>query len=112
MEPAEARTLQTPSMISPFLTVDIPEDWALDQSAQLLGNHMEKFGLSNESRQHFAACFTTGSTMGNRVGLHTALYQHPNAFVYFSSSSHYSVKKIIRDCDDLSGRWRYGNRPR
>lgn len=35
--------------------------------------------------------------MGNRVGLHTALDRCPNAFLYFSAITHYSVKKIARE---------------
>ncbi|KAL8799556.1 MAG: hypothetical protein Q9182_005795 [Xanthomendoza sp. 2 TL-2023] len=43
--------------------------------------------------------------MGNRMGLHMALAIHPDAFVYFSSASHYSIKKSVTDHDGLAGRW-------
>ncbi|KAK0712764.1 pyridoxal phosphate-dependent transferase [Lasiosphaeria miniovina] len=45
----------------------------------------------------FPAYFTSGGTMGNRVGIHTALAQFPTAFVYYSSATHHSVKTACRD---------------
>jgi glutamate/tyrosine decarboxylase-like PLP-dependent enzyme len=50
--------------------------------------------------------------MGNRIGIHNALAQYPGPFVYFSSASHYSVKKTVSDCDDLCSRWQLGRVPR
>ncbi|CAD6567466.1 MAG: hypothetical protein ASARMPREDX12_001008 [Alectoria sarmentosa] len=50
--------------------------------------------------------------MGNRVGLHAALAQHPGAFVYFSAASHYSIKKNVLDSDELTGRWTQRRTPR
>jgi glutamate/tyrosine decarboxylase-like PLP-dependent enzyme len=56
-------------------------------------------------RETFVGIFTTGSTMGNRVGLHTAMSYCPDAFIYFSSVTLYSVKKIVRDSDEMTRRW-------
>ena len=96
-----------------FLTVKIPDEWIRTQASDILERRKQTFGLlTKKSRGSFKATFTTGSTMGNRIGLHTALARHPNAFVYFSSASHYSVKKIVGDCDDLTSRWKPGRVPR
>jgi hypothetical protein len=46
--------------------------------------------------------------MGNRVGIMTALEHFPDAFVYFSAETHYSVIKTLRDCDSLTNRWAGG----
>lgn len=99
--------------IGPFLTVKIPEEWSRTEALKILSRRKQAFGLLTPASQGlFGASFTTGSTMGNRIGLHTALAQHPNAFVYFSSASHYSVKKTVSDCDDLTRRWTPGRVPR
>jgi glutamate/tyrosine decarboxylase-like PLP-dependent enzyme len=100
-------------VIGPFLTVRIPDEWARVQAANILNRRKKAFGLhTKESQESFRASFTTGSTMGNRIGLHTALTHHPKAFVYFSSASHYSVKKTVSDCDNLSNHWSPGRVPR
>ncbi|KAJ8108179.1 hypothetical protein ONZ43_g6502 [Nemania bipapillata] len=43
--------------------------------------------------------------MGNRCGIMAALAHFPNAFIYFSAETHYSVIKTVRDCDTLTNRW-------
>ncbi len=98
--------------IGPILTVKTPQGWSRVQAAKILSRRVQAFGLlTPESQEPFEACFTTGSTMGNRIGIHNALAQYPGAFVYFSSASHYSVKKTVSDCDDLSNRWQPGKMP-
>lgn len=73
---------------------------------------MASFGITEAEQSFFSANFTTGSAMGNRVGLHTALVNHPKAFVYYSSSTHYSVKNLVRDFNVLTGRWHASKKPR
>jgi histidine decarboxylase len=91
-------------IVGQFLDVNIPQDWADNMSQQLLTSRFEYFGLSEaRDRKLFRGAFTNGSTMGNRLGIHTALAQFPNAFVYLSTETHYSVMKILRDCDKLAG---------
>ncbi|KAI0908490.1 PLP-dependent transferase [Ustulina deusta] len=99
-------------VIGLFLDVNIPKDWTERKSQEILSSHMETFGLiSVESRKDFKGAFTTGSTMGNRCGIMNALEQFPDAFVYFSAETHYSVIKTLRDCDTLTNRWA-GGEPR
>ncbi|KAL8676502.1 MAG: hypothetical protein Q9186_006986 [Xanthomendoza sp. 1 TL-2023] len=92
-------------VIGHFLPLSIPPEWAEKQADGILRDRKLSFGLSEAESRSFSATFTTGSTMGNRVGLHTALANHPNAFVYFSTASHYSIKKSVTDHDGLAGRW-------
>lgn len=92
-------------VLGSFLPVSIPLDWTMLRGAEILEDRKRAFGLSDGERDSFSACFTTGSTMGNRVGLHTALASCPNAFVYYSTVTHYSVKKIVSDSGDLKDRW-------
>ncbi|KAF9767248.1 hypothetical protein IL306_000203 [Fusarium sp. DS 682] len=100
-------------VIGHFLGVRIPEEWARFEASNILQRRKQALGLfTAESQASFSACFTTGSTMGNRIGLHTGLIQYPEAFVYFSSASHYSVKKTVKDCDTLTRRWKPGRVPR
>lgn len=99
-------------VIGHFLSISIPSKWARAQAAEILNDRKRSFGLSDAEHDSFVGIFTTGSTMGNRVGLHTALTNCPNAFVYFSTVTHYSVKKIVRDSDDLTGRWHRDTTPR
>lgn len=100
-------------VIGHFLTIKIPDEWTDLHASCILERRKERFGLhSKQAKESFKATFTTGSTMGNRIGLHTALAHHPKAFVYFSSASHYSVRKIAGDCDELTNRWNAGRAPR
>ncbi|KAL6915275.1 hypothetical protein FSST1_006770 [Fusarium sambucinum] len=100
-------------VIGHFLGVRIPEEWARCEASKILQQRKQALGLLTEkSQESFNACFTTGSTMGNRIGLHTGLIQYPNAFVYFSSATHYSVKKTVKDCDTWTRRWMPGRVPR
>ncbi|KAJ2990437.1 hypothetical protein NUW58_g2951 [Xylaria curta] len=99
-------------VIGLFLGVNIPKDWTERISQEILWSRMKTFGLaSSESRKDFKGAFTTGSTMGNRCGIMNALEQFPDAFIYFSTESHYSVIKTLRDCDTLTNRWT-GEEPR
>ena len=99
-------------VIGQFLPVTIDSEWAVLHGSEILKERKNSFGLSSAEHGLFAAIFTTGSTMGNRVGLHTALAQHPGAFVYFSKATHYSIKKTVLDNDDLTGRWSQDKRPK
>ena len=99
-------------IIGQFLPVTIDSEWAVLHGSEILKERKNSFGLSPAEHGLFAAIFTTGSTMGNRVGLHTALAQHPEAFVYFSKATHYSIKKTVLDNDDLTGRWSQDKRPK
>ncbi|RYP25539.1 hypothetical protein DL767_008349 [Monosporascus sp. MG133] len=93
-------------IIGRFLDLLIPDDWVKARSGEILTARMETFGLHTaRDRSMFQGAFTNGSTMGNRVGIHVALRHFPDAFVYFSSESHYSVIKTMRDCDALTNRW-------
>ncbi|EPS43407.1 hypothetical protein H072_2673 [Dactylellina haptotyla CBS 200.50] len=98
-----------PSALGPvighFLDVDIPADWIKEKSKEIFTERMKSFGLEPGHMSSFKGAFTTGSTMGNRMGIHVALLRLPGAHVYFSSETHYSVKKTMRDCDDLTNRW-------
>ncbi|KAL8963292.1 MAG: hypothetical protein Q9193_000432 [Seirophora villosa] len=99
-------------VIGHFLPLAIPTQWVKQHGNRILQDRMTSFGITEAERPFFSATFTTGSTMGNRVGLHTALANHPQAFVYYSSSTHYSVKKSVRDSDVLTGRWHTSKKPR
>jgi len=99
------------SVIGRFFPIPIPLDWTILRGAEILQDRKTSFGLSDVEHDSFPACFTTGSTMGNRVGIHTALAYCPNAFIYFSAVTHYSVKKILSDSDDLSDQWSNNKRP-
>ena len=99
-------------IIGRFLPVTIDSEWVVSHGREILKQRKNSFGLSPAEHGHFAAIFTTGSTMGNRVGLHTALAQHPGAFVYFSKATHYSIKKTVLDNDELTGRWSQDKRPK
>ena len=93
-------------VIGRFLDVQIPDDWVQSRSREILAARMKTFGLrSVEDRSEFQGAFTNGSTMGNRIGILVALLQLPGAFVYFSSETHYSVAKTLRDSDALTNRW-------
>ncbi|RYP61988.1 hypothetical protein DL771_009928 [Monosporascus sp. 5C6A] len=93
-------------VIGRFLGLLIPDDWVQARSGEILTARMETFGLHTaQDRSEFQGAFTNGSTIGNRVGIHVALRHFPDAFIYFSSESHYSVIKTMRDCDALTNRW-------
>ncbi|KAK6500168.1 hypothetical protein TWF481_010520 [Arthrobotrys musiformis] len=98
-------------VIGRFLNISILEKWLESQAHQLLVARMQRLGLVH-SQDKFQGSFTTGSTMGNRVGIHVALARLPGAFVYFSSESHYSVPKTVKDCDTITNRWNTGRGPR
>jgi hypothetical protein len=100
------------SIIGHFLPLHIPLAWAKERSQEILNARKSSFRLQLSQHNDFPACFTTGSTMGNRVGIHTAFSQNPNAYFYYSSATHYSVKKIIRDSDAFTSIWREDKRPR
>lgn len=96
-------------IIGLFWNLGIPKGWVEMKSRELLASRMESFGLvSPESRKGFRSAFTNGSTMGNRYGIMTALEHFPNAFVYFSAETHYSVLKTVQDCDSIINRWAEG----
>lgn len=92
-------------VIRHFLPLSIPSDWAHSTAQRILEDRKAAFGLDGKDSRDFTGSFTSGSAMGNRVGIHTALLQHPDAFVSFSEATHYSVKKVMRDCDVLTNRW-------
>ncbi|MCJ1458465.1 hypothetical protein MMC28_008838 [Mycoblastus sanguinarius] len=99
-------------IIGHFLPVKIESKWVALHGSEILKDRKNSFGLSLSEHDSFAAAFTTGSTMGNRVGLHTALAQHPGAYVYFSTATHYSIKKTVLDSDELTGQWTQCRTPR
>ncbi|KAK6542001.1 hypothetical protein TWF694_007773 [Orbilia ellipsospora] len=89
-------------VIGRFWDVVIPRNWLRAKEDEFLGTRMQKFGLQTcAQRSRFRCAFTNGSTMGNRLGIHAALARLPEAFIYFSSETHYSVTKTLRDCDSL-----------
>ncbi|KAI1172103.1 PLP-dependent transferase [Nemania sp. FL0916] len=99
-------------IIGLFWDLDIPKYWVESKSQELLSFRMESFGVTCFERGTlFKGAFTNGSTMGNRYGIMTALKHFPEAFVYFSAETHYSVTKTVRDCDTLTRKWATG-RPR
>ncbi|KAK6508921.1 hypothetical protein TWF481_003689 [Arthrobotrys musiformis] len=99
-------------VIGQFFGVEIPKDWLNMQKEYFLVSRMQSFGpLTPNDRQSFRAAFTNGSTMGNRMGLQAAFKRLPNAIIYFSTETHYSVMKTMRDCDTITGRWS-GGRPK
>lgn len=96
-------------IIGLFWNLDIPRDWVESKSREILESRMKSFGLvSPESRKHFRGAFTNGSTMGNRYSIMTAVRHFPDAFIYFSAETHYSVTKTLQDCDTLTNRWGKG----
>lgn len=99
-------------IIRHFLPVTMDPKWIASHGSEILTARKESFGLSLAEHDLFAAAFTTGSTMGNRVGLHAALAQHPGALVYFSTATHYSIKKTVMDSDELTGWWTQRKTPR
>jgi glutamate/tyrosine decarboxylase-like PLP-dependent enzyme len=80
-----------------MLTRTIPLNWAQVQTATLLGDLKRRFGVPREMFSSFLGGITTGSTMGNRVGLLTALKHCPHGHVYMSTATHYSVRKVLED---------------
>ncbi|TGJ80863.1 hypothetical protein E0Z10_g7900 [Xylaria hypoxylon] len=93
-------------IIGLFWDLNIPKDWIESKSGEIISSRMKAFGLASpESRKNFKGIFTNGSTMGNRCGIMTALEHFPDAFIYFSAETHYSVIKTLRDCDTLANRW-------
>ncbi|KFA69621.1 hypothetical protein S40285_04025 [Stachybotrys chlorohalonatus IBT 40285] len=93
-------------VIGCFWDLTIPQNWIKKMTQNLMVFRLERFGIYRpELQEAFKGGFTNGSTMGNRCGVHTALRQFPNAFLYFSAETHYSVGKILRDCDSLTNRW-------
>lgn len=103
-------------IIGHFIPISIPSSWADARAKEILKDRKRQFGLADGDAEcdDFIGIFTTGSTMGNRVGIHTALAHcdSRNTFVYYSSATHYSVKKIVRDCDALTRIWEQNERPR
>jgi hypothetical protein len=100
-------------VIGHFLRVWIADECARCEASKILQRRKQALGLlAKESRESFSACFTTGSTMGNRIGLQTGLIRYRDAFVYFSLASHYSVKKTGKDCDTWTRRWMPRRAPR
>ena len=87
-------------IIGHFLPVAMDPNWVALRASKILKDRKNAFGLSLAEHNAFAATCTTGSTMGNRLGLHNALAQHSRAFVYFSTASHYSIKKTVLDSDE------------
>jgi hypothetical protein len=91
------------AVISHFLSLSIPPEWVKARAAKILKDRKRSFGLSGEERDSFNGVFTTDSTMGYRVGLHTTVSSCPDAFIYFSSVTHYSVEKIVRTATSWQG---------
>lgn len=89
-----------------FWDVDISSRWVENTAQKILTSRLESFGVPDAENQcAFKAAFTNGSTMGNRSGIHTAFSQFPDATIYLSTETHYSVMKTLRDCDDISNIW-------
>ncbi|MCJ1461293.1 hypothetical protein MMC28_011675 [Mycoblastus sanguinarius] len=99
-------------IIGQFLPVWIPPSWAKTQGQKILEDRKRSFAISDGEHGSFVASFTTGSTMGNRIGLRAALMSSPSAYVYFSSASHYSIRKNVRDNDTLNNQWSVGGAQR
>lgn len=99
-------------IIGHFPPVMMDPKWAAFYASEILKVRKDSFGLSLVEHGSFAAAFTTGSTMGNRMGLHAALAQYPGAFVYFSKATHYNIKKTVMDRDEMTGWWTQRETPR
>ncbi|KAJ3531277.1 hypothetical protein NM208_g8950 [Fusarium decemcellulare] len=95
-----------------FLPLDLPSDWIKHKSREIQDEYRAGYGINPQDYASFPSCFTNGSTMGNTVALHTAMAQFPDAHVYYSNATHYSIKKIIRDNDNFTGLWSREKRPR
>ncbi|KFY36069.1 hypothetical protein V494_05331 [Pseudogymnoascus sp. VKM F-4513 (FW-928)] len=87
-----------------FLPISIPSEWSSQYLDRIMDAQKRSFGVRENELGDFVGGFTTGGTMGNRVALHTGLRLYPDAYVYYSSASHYSIQKIVRDNDILTGR--------
>lgn len=88
-----------------FLSIPIPIEWSSEYLDRMMDEQKRRFGVPESHIGDFVGDFTTGGTMGNRVALHTGLRLYPDAYVYYSSASHYSVQKVVRDNDNLTSRW-------
>ncbi|KAF4965251.1 hypothetical protein FSARC_6930 [Fusarium sarcochroum] len=95
-----------------FLPLDLPSDWIKHKSREIQDEYRAGYGIDSQDYASFPSCFTTGSTMGNMVALHTAMAQFPDAHVYYSDATHYSIKKIIRDNDNFTQLWSREKTPR
>ncbi|KAL9095397.1 MAG: hypothetical protein Q9165_002268 [Trypethelium subeluteriae] len=89
-------------IIGCMLTKFIPSEWAQVQTSNLLSDLKRRLGVPRERFSDFSGGFTTGGTMGNRVGLLTALKHYPDGHVYLSTATHYSVRKILENRFRLS----------
>ncbi|CAG9944893.1 unnamed protein product [Clonostachys rosea f. rosea IK726] len=93
-------------VIARFWDLDIPQHWVENMAHNILTSRLASFGVPDVGNQcTFKAAFTNGSTMGNRCGIHTAFSQFPDATIYLSTETHYSVMKTLRDCDKISNVW-------
>ncbi|KAB8259716.1 pyridoxal phosphate-dependent transferase [Aspergillus pseudonomiae] len=99
-------------VLRPFFSVWIPSAWWSRTAEEILEDRKRTLCLPNVESHDFTGSFTTGSTMGNRVGIYTALNHTPDAFIYYSEATHYSVNKIVHDNDILTNRWGKERRPR
>jgi glutamate/tyrosine decarboxylase-like PLP-dependent enzyme len=91
-----------------FLDLTIPNEWVQAKAAAILRARKVSFGIPDADADllsQFGAAFTTGSSMGNQIGVHAALAYAPDNFIYCSASSHYSVSKALGDSDVLARRW-------
>lgn len=93
------------SIIGQYLSLWIPLGWVKTQGDKILEDRKRSFTISDAENESFVAGYTNGSTMGNRVGFQAALMNFPSAYVYYSSASHYSIKKTVRDNDALNNQW-------
>ncbi|CAH0043532.1 unnamed protein product [Clonostachys solani] len=93
-------------VIARFWDLDISQRWVENTAHKILSSRLASFGVPDaENQRTFKANFTNGSTMGNRCGIHTAFSQFPDATIYLSTETHYSVMKTLRDCDKISNIW-------
>ncbi|KAL9074655.1 MAG: hypothetical protein Q9157_004306 [Trypethelium eluteriae] len=84
-------------IIGCMLTKAIPINWVLAQKRNLLSDLKRRLGVPLEKFSDFSGGITTGGSMGNRVGLLTALKHYPDGHVYLSTATHYSVRKILEN---------------
>jgi glutamate/tyrosine decarboxylase-like PLP-dependent enzyme len=82
-------------VIGRMMTKAIPRDWAESQAGEILEGWKQRLGLIPANYASFGAGITTGSTMGNRIGILTALQHCPHGYFYTSTATHYSVRKTF-----------------
>ena len=99
-------------VVGRILTKAIPRVWVNECVVDIIDDLKDRLGVSLGDRKRFVGGITSGSTMGNQVGLLNALQHCPYGMIYMSTSSHYSVKKTAEANDAIMQRFGMGGAPR